>query len=310
MTRANRLWSACVLGVGFLFLYVPIASLVVYSFNASKLVTVWSGFSLRWYVALLHDGELLTAAWLSLKIALLTATASVAIGTWAGFVLARFGRFKGFTLYAAMINAPLVIPEVIQGISLLLLFVAMQQTFGWPAGRGWLTIWIGHVMLCLSFVAVIVQSRVKELDRSIEEAALDLGARPLKVFFVITLPLIAQALVSGWLLAFTVSIDDVILSAFLSGPGSTTLPLVVFSRVRLGLNPEMNALATVFITVVTIGVVVVNRSMLARERRTARDARAWHAAAALEAPAEGPASTPARPSDAHALHDPAPHLMK
>ncbi|KWN04918.1 spermidine/putrescine ABC transporter permease [Burkholderia territorii] len=310
MTRANRLWSACVLGAGFLFLYVPIASLVVYSFNASKLVTVWSGFSLRWYVALLHDGELLTAAWLSLKIALLTATASVAIGTWAGFVLARFGRFKGFTLYAAMINAPLVIPEVIQGISLLLLFVAMQQTFGWPAGRGWLTIWIGHVMLCLSFVAVIVQSRVKELDRSIEEAALDLGARPLKVFFVITLPLIAQALVSGWLLAFTVSIDDVILSAFLSGPGSTTLPLVVFSRVRLGLNPEMNALATVFITVVTIGVVVVNRSMLARERRTARDARAWHAAAALEAPAEGPASTPARPSDAHALHDPAPHLMK
>ncbi|HDR8859636.1 TPA: ABC transporter permease subunit [Burkholderia territorii] len=310
MTRANRLWSGCVLGAGFLFLYVPIASLVVYSFNASKLVTVWSGFSLRWYVALLHDGELLTAAWLSLKIALLTATASVAIGTWAGFVLARFGRFKGFTLYAAMINAPLVIPEVIQGISLLLLFVAMQQTFGWPAGRGWLTIWIGHVMLCLSFVAVIVQSRVKELDRSIEEAALDLGARPLKVFFVITLPLIAQALVSGWLLAFTVSIDDVILSTFLSGPGSTTLPLVVFSRVRLGLNPEMNALATVFITVVTIGVVVVNRSMLARERRTARDARAWHAASALEAPAERPASTPARPSDAHALHDPAPHLMK
>ncbi|WP_175666350.1 ABC transporter permease subunit [Burkholderia ambifaria] len=307
MTRANRLLSACVLGVGFLFLYVPIASLVVYSFNASKLVTVWSGFSFRWYGALLHDGELLTAAWLSLKIAVLTATASVAIGTWAGFVLARMGRFRGFTLYAAMINAPLVIPEVIQGISLLLLFVAMQQTFGWPAGRGWLTIWIGHVMLCLSFVAVIVQSRVKELDRSIEEAALDLGARPLKVFFVITLPLIAQALVSGWLLAFTVSIDDVILSAFLSGPGSTTLPLVVFSRVRLGLNPEMNALATVFITVVTIGVVVVNRSMLARERRQARDARAWHAAGAPDVPM---ASPPARTSAVHARRDPAPHPVK
>jgi len=310
MTRANRLLSASVLGAGFLFLYIPIISLIVYSFNASKLVTVWSGFSLRWYGALLHDGELLTAAWLSLKIALLTATASVAIGTWAGFVLARMGRFRGFTLYAAMINAPLVIPEVIQGISLLLLFVAMQQTFGWPAGRGWLTIWIGHVMLCLSFVAVIVQSRVKELDRSIEEAALDLGARPLKVFFVITLPLIAQALVSGWLLAFTVSIDDVILSAFLSGPGSTTLPLVVFSRVRLGLNPEMNALATVFTTVVTIGVVVVNRSMLARERRQARDARAWHAAAAPDAPAAPPALPPARPSAAHARHDPAPHPVK
>ncbi|KWC76435.1 spermidine/putrescine ABC transporter permease, partial [Burkholderia cepacia] len=292
---------------------IPIISLVVYSFNESKLVTVWSGFSLKWYGALLHDDELLTAAWLSLKIALLTATASVAIGTWAGFVLARMGRFRGFTLYAAMINAPLVIPEVIQGISLLLLFVAMQQAFGWPAGRGWLTIWIGHVMLCLSFVAVIVQSRVKELDRSIEEAALDLGARPWKVFFVITLPLIAQALVSGWLLAFTVSIDDVILSAFLSGPGSTTLPLVVFSRVRMGLNPEMNALATVFITVVTIGVVVVNRAMLARERRQARDMRTWRASSAPEVPdtsaspfAMPPASAPApRP-----LHDRIPHPTK
>ncbi|WP_176046704.1 ABC transporter permease subunit [Burkholderia sp. BCC1644] len=300
MTRANRLLSASVLGAGFLFLYVPIVSLVVYSFNASKLVTVWTGFSLKWYGALLHDDELLTA------------TASVAIGTWAGFVLARMGRFRGFTLYAAMINAPLVIPEVIQGISLLLLFVAMQQTFGWPAGRGWLTIWIGHVMLCLSFVAVIVQSRVKELDRSIEEAALDLGARPVKVFFVITLPLIAQALVSGWLLAFTVSIDDVILSAFLSGPGSTTLPLVVFSRVRMGLNPEMNALATVFITLVTIGVVVVNRAMLARERRQARDARAWHAASALDSPAPSSALPlpSARPSAAQPRHAPAPHPVK
>ncbi|VWC03538.1 putrescine/spermidine ABC transporter permease [Burkholderia arboris] len=314
MTRTNRILSACVLGAGFLFLYVPIASLVVYSFNASKLVTVWTGFSLKWYGALLHDDELLTAAWLSLKIALLTATASVAIGTWAGFVLARMGRFRGFTLYAAMINAPLVIPEVIQGISLLLLFVAMQQTFGWPAGRGWLTIWIGHVMLCLSFVAVIVQSRVKELDRSIEEAALDLGARPVKVFFVITLPLIAQALVSGWLLAFTVSIDDVILSAFLSGPGSTTLPLVVFSRVRMGLNPEMNALATVFITAVTIGVVVVNRAMQARERKQARDARAWHAVSTLEAmldaPAPSPAMPPARPPAAQLRPAPAPHPVK
>ncbi|MBY8609750.1 ABC transporter permease subunit [Burkholderia arboris] len=310
MTRTNRILSACVLGAGFLFLYVPIVGLVVYSFNASKLVTVWTGFSLKWYGALLHDDELLTAAWLSLKIALLTATASVAIGTWAGFVLARMGRFRGFTLYAAMINAPLVIPEVIQGISLLLLFVVMQQTFGWPAGRGWLTIWIGHVMLCLSFVAVIVQSRVKELDRSIEEAALDLGARPVKVFFVITLPLIAQALVSGWLLAFTVSIDDLVLSAFLSGPGSTTLPLVVFSRVRMGLNPEMNALATVFITVVTIGVVVVNRAMLARERKLARDARAWHAASALDAPAPSSAMPPARPSAAQPRHAPAPHPVK
>ncbi|CAE6798511.1 ABC transporter permease subunit [Paraburkholderia haematera] len=271
MIKPNRILSTSVLTAGFLFLYIPIVSLVVYSFNESKLVTVWTGFSLKWYGVLMHDDEMITAAWLSLKIALMTASASVVLGTWAGFVLARMGRFRGFTFFTAMINAPLVIPEVIQGISLLLLFVTMQQMFGWPAGRGLLTIWIGHVMLCVSFVAIIVQSRVKEMDRSIEEAALDLGATPVKVFFAITLPLIAQALVSGWLLSFTVSIDDVILSAFLSGPGWTTLPLVVFSRVRMGLNPEMNAIATTFITVVTIGVVAANRMMLARERRLARD---------------------------------------
>ncbi|CAB3807435.1 Inner membrane ABC transporter permease protein YdcV [Paraburkholderia caffeinitolerans] len=291
MIRPNRALSTGVLTIGFLFLYIPIISLVVYSFNASKLVTVWSGFSVRWYGALLQDDELINAAILSLKIAVLTATASVVIGTWAGFVLARMGRFRGYTLYAGMISAPLVIPEVIQGISLLLLFVAMQQMFDWPAQRGLLTIWIGHVMLCLSFVAVIVQSRVKELDKSLEEAALDLGAKPFKVFCVITLPLIAQALVSGWLLSFTVSVDDVILSAFLSGPGYTTLPLVVFSRVRLGLNPEMNALATLFITVVTIGVVVANRAMLARERRHAARARRLDESAdarATRAPAAAP----------------------
>ncbi len=274
MIKPNRCFSITVIAAGFLFLYVPIISLVVYSFNASKLVTVWSGFSLKWYGALLHDDELLQAALLSLKIAVMTASAAVVLGTWAGFVLARMGRFRGYTLYAGMISAPLVIPEVIQGISLLLLFVALQQMVGWPAGRGLLTIWIGHVMLCLSFVAVIVQSRVKEMDRSLEEAALDLGARPLKVFFVITLPLISQALISGWLLSFTVSVDDVILSAFLSGPGTTTLPLVVFSRVRLGLNPEMNALATLFIAVVTIGVIAVNRAVLVRERHKAAVERA------------------------------------
>ncbi|WP_323123598.1 ABC transporter permease subunit [Burkholderia alba] len=276
MTRPNRALTVAVLTLGFLFLYIPIVSLVVYSFNESKLVTIWSGFSFKWYAALLDDDELLSAAWLSLKIGFLTAFASVVIGTWAGFVLARFGRFRGFTLYAGMINAPLVIPEVIQGISLLLLFVALEQMFGWPKGRGMVTIWIGHVMLCVSYVAIIVQSRVKELNRSLEEAALDLGATPLKVFFVITLPLISQALMSGWLLSFTLSIDDLVLSAFLSGPGSTTLPLVVFSRVRLGLNPEMNALATLFITIVTIGVIVVNRSMNAREKRRLRDLQlAW-----------------------------------
>lgn len=263
----NRYLRLVALALGFGFLYIPILSLIVYSFNESQLVTVWSGFSTRWYSALLSDDELIAAAWLSLKIGVLTACVSVVIGTWAGYVLARMGRFRGHALYSGMINAPLVIPEVIQGISLLLLFIELAKWIGWPAQRGMFTIWLGHVMLCLSYVAIIVQSRVRELDPSLEEAALDLGATPLKVFFTVTLPLISQALVSGWLLSFTLSIDDLVLSAFLSGPGSTTLPLVVFSRVRLGLNPEMNALATLFIAAVTIGVVAANMFMLRKERR-------------------------------------------
>ncbi|KVN92055.1 spermidine/putrescine ABC transporter permease [Burkholderia ubonensis] len=265
--KPNRILQFAVLLAGFAFLYIPIVSLIVYSFNESKLVTVWSGFSFRWYSALVDDDELLTAAWLSLKIGLMTATASVVIGTWAGFVLARMGRFRGFALFSGMINAPLVIPEVIQGISLLLLFIELGKWIGWPAERGIFTIWLGHVMLCISYVAIIVQSRVRELDPSLEEAALDLGATPLKVFFAVTLPLISQALIAGWLLSFTLSIDDLVLSAFLSGPGSTTLPLVVFSRVRLGLNPEMNALATLLIFAVTAGVVIANFVMLRQERR-------------------------------------------
>ncbi|MEQ5838646.1 ABC transporter permease subunit [Paraburkholderia acidicola] len=270
--KPNRILQFIALGIGFLFLYVPIVSLVVYSFNESQLVTVWTRFSTRWYAALLQDDELIAAAWLSLRIALLTAFASVFIGTWAGFVMARMGRFRGFTLYTGMINAPLVIPEVIQGISLLLLFIEMEKWFGWPAGRGIFTIWIGHVMLCISYVAIIVQSRVRELHPSLEEAALDLGATPLRVFFAITLPLISQALIAGWLLSFTLSIDDLVLSAFLSGPGSTTLPLVVFSRVRLGLNPEMNALATLFIAVVTAGVIIANHFMQRAEKRRMAEA--------------------------------------
>jgi putrescine transport system permease protein len=280
MIKPNKALSTATLGIGYLFLYLPIVLLVIYSFNESKLVTVWSGFSTKWYAALLKDDELISAAWLSVRVALMTATASVAVGTVAGFVLARFGRFRMFTLFSAMINAPLVIPEVIQGISMLLLFVQMEQFFGWPAGRGLVTIWIGHTMLCVSYVAIIVQSRVKELDISVEEAAMDLGATPLKIFFAITLPLISQALVSGWLLSFTLSLDDLVLTAFLSGPGSTTLPMVVFSRVRLGLNPEMNALATLFITSVTIGVVALNQYMRASERRLAREMRMAFAAEA------------------------------
>lgn len=271
MIKPNRGLQITMLGIGFLFLYIPIISLVVYSFNASQLVTVWSGFSFKWYAALLQDDELIDAAILSLKVALLTAFASVVIGTWAGFVLARMGRFRGVTLFNGLISAPLVIPEVIQGISLLLLFVEMGKLLGWPSERGLVTIWIGHVMLCVSYVAIVIQSRLRGINPSLEEAALDLGATPLRTFFWVTLPLISQALVSGWLLSFTLSIDDVVTSAFLSGPGSTTLPLVVFSRVRLGLNPEINALGTLFIVVVTVGVLLNNHLMLRRQRRRDRD---------------------------------------
>lgn len=262
-----RLLQLFILIIGILFLYIPIISLIVYSFNESQLVTVWTRFSTRWYQSLWNDQDLLNAFWLSIKIATVTATVAVFIGTWAGYVLARMGRFRGYTLYAGMVSAPLVIPEVIQGISLLLLFVEMGNVLSWPNGRGFLTILAGHVMLCLSYVAIIVQSRIRELDCTIEDAARDLGATPLKVFFTITLPMLAPALAAGWLLAFTLSFDDVVLSAFLSGPGSTTLPLIIFSRVRLGLNPETNALATIFITVLTIAVIVVNTIVLSRNRR-------------------------------------------
>lgn len=247
------------LGLGFLFLYVPIISLVVFSFNESALAMTWSGFSLRWYRALWQDEALLSAARLSLGVAVLTATAAVVLGTWAGYVLARMGRFRGFGVYVALLSAPLVIPEVVLGISLLVLFVEARDLLGWPEQNGIFTIWIGHTTLCMAYVAVVIQSRIRELDRSLEEAALDLGATPLKVFFAITLPLIAPALAAAWLLSFTLSLDDVIVASFLSGPGYTTLPMEVFSRVRLGLKPEVNALATLFIATIGICVIVANR---------------------------------------------------
>lgn len=273
MIKPNRPLQVMVLTLAFAFLYMPIVSLVAYSFNESDLATVWTGFSAKWYGVLVQDQELIDAGWLSLKIALATACAAVVIGTWAGYVLARFGRFRGFTLFSGMINAPLVLPEVIQGIALLLLFVAMADGLGWPEERGMLTVWIGHVILCVSYVTIIVQSRLRELDRSLDDAAMDLGATPLTVFFAITLPLISQAMLSGWLLSFTISIDDLILSAFLSGPGSSTLPVLVLSRVRNGLNPELNALATLFIVVVSIGVVLANTFMRTAERRRQQEIR-------------------------------------
>jgi putrescine transport system permease protein len=249
-------WLA--LGLGFAFLYLPILTLIVFSFNDSAMMTSWAGFSFRWYEALINDQALLRAAGLSFKVALMTATAAAALGTWAGYILARKGRFKGFALYVGLVSAPLVIPEVVLGLSLLLLFVEMDALFGWPGERGLFTIWVGHTTLCMAFVAVIVQSRVRDLDRSLEEAALDLGASPLRVFFVITLPLIMPAVVSGWLLAFTLSLDDVVISSFLSGPGATLLSPEIFSRVRLGVKPEVNALATVFVLGVALFVLTVN----------------------------------------------------
>jgi putrescine transport system permease protein len=265
-------------GLGFAFLYLPIVTLVVYSFNASKLVTVWAGFSTKWYGELVHDPALLRAAWLSLRIATMNATLALILGTLAGFALARFGRFRGRTMLSGMVTAPLVMPEVITGLSLLLLFVAMQGLIGWPEKRGITTITIAHATFSLSYVAVIVQSRLTGLDESIEEAALDLGARPFKVFFAITLPLIAPALISGWLLAFTLSLDDLVLASFVSGPGSSTLPMVIFSKVRLGVSPEINALATIMVSIVTVGIVTSGWLMHRQEQRRRRDEQLARAA--------------------------------
>jgi putrescine transport system permease protein len=259
------------MGFGFAFLYVPIVSLIVYSFNKSKLVTVWAGFSTQWYGALLENDQILQAAWISLRIATLNATVAMALGTIAGFVLARFRRFRGRTLFTGMVTAPLVMPEVITGLSLLLLFVAMEAAIGWPAGRGFTTITIAHITFSMAYVAVIVQSRLSDMDESIEEAALDLGARPLKIFFMITLPIIAPALVAGWLLAFTLSLDDLVIASFVSGPGSSTLPMVIFSKVRLGVSPEINALATILVALVAVGTVVAGVLMTRKQKIRERD---------------------------------------
>ena len=257
--------------LGYLFLYGPILSLIVYSFNVSKLVTVWGGFSTKWYGELVNDAAILRAVRLSFMIAGISATLAAILGTMAGYVLARFRRFKGRLLFTGMVSAPLVMPEVITGLSMLLLFVSMEQVFGWPAGRGKTTIIIAHTTFCLTYVAVILQARLSQLDQSLEEAAQDLGCRPLKTFFVITLPIIAPAIVSGWLLAFTLSLDDVVISSFTTGPGATTLPMEVFSRVRLGLNPEINALATIIIAVVATGILIASIVMNRQEKRRQRD---------------------------------------
>lgn len=257
--------------VGLLFLYLPIILLVVLSFNDNRSVSVWSEFSFRWYGELMRDDQLLSAAWLSVRVAFISASCAVVLGTLAGMMLARFGAFKGRALFSGMVSAPLVMPEVILGLALLLLFVSLEQLTGWPEGRGMLTIVLAHITFTMSFVTVVVQSRLVAMDASLEEAAMDLGARPAKVFFVITLPLIAPAIVSGWLLAFTLSLDDLVITSFVSGPGSTTLPQVVFSSVRLGLSPKINALATIVVAIVATGIIAAGIYNARQERQRKRD---------------------------------------
>ena len=260
MKRHGLAWVTVLL-LGYAFLYGPIVSLIVYSFNENRLVTVWSGFSARWYAALLENQALLDAAGLSLKIAALNASLAVVLGTLAALALVRFRKTWGHASLGIMVTAPLVMPEVMIGLSLLLLFVAMEGLAGWPAGRGQTTILLAHATFSMAYVTVVVQSRLSGFDRSLEEAALDLGARPTKVFFTITLPLIAPALIAGWLLAFTLSLDDLVVASFVSGPGATTLPMLVYSSVRLGISPQINALATIIIALVSCAVLVAGLLM-------------------------------------------------
>jgi putrescine transport system permease protein len=273
VNQGRNLFRAIVLTLGFAFLYGPIVSLIVYSFNASKLVTVWGGFSTKWYGELVHNDQILGAAWLSPRVATLSATISVVLGTLAGMTLARFGPFKGRTLFSGLTTAPLVMPEVITGLSLLLLFVTMEQLIGWPNGRGFTTIVIAHITFTMAFVTVIVQSRLSQMDDSLEEAAMDLGARPSRVFFLITLPIIFPALLSGWLLALTLSLDDLVITSFVAGPGSSTLPMVIFSKVRLGVSPDINALATILVTIVAMGAVIAGIVQNRRQQERERDAQ-------------------------------------
>ena len=274
--RRTGLFSRTTLVLGLVFLYVPIVSMIVYSFNNSRLVTVWDAAhspTLKWYGVLFSDGEVLDAALLSLRVAICAATAATILGTLAGTALARFGPFRGRSLLVGMTTAPIVMPEVISGLSLLLLFVALEQAIGWPQGMGALTIILAHISFCMAYVTVVIQSRLAGFDESLEEAAQDLGARPAKVFWRITLPLILPAVLAGWLLAFTLSWDDLVISQFVAGPGSSTLPMVIFSKVRLGVSPDVNALATLMVSVVASGVVVATLWMRHRQRRRERDAQ-------------------------------------
>ena len=269
----SRVW----LGLVYLFLYIPLFFLIVFSFNSTRQDSIFTGFSLRWYRALLDDSRLVEGFFLSLKVALITGTLSVVLGSFAAFVLVRYRRFSGRTVFYGLVNAPLVMPEVIIGLSLLLLMVAAQRTLGFPE-RGFVTIVIGHSLLGMAYATVVIQSRLSEMDRSIEEAAMDLGCRPVQVFFLVTLPTIAPALVSAWLLTFTLSFDDVVISEFLSGPGVTTLPQVIFSYARRGVNPSIYAAATLLIAVVSLGIVAYSVTMMRRQKRIDKEINAAAAA--------------------------------
>jgi putrescine transport system permease protein len=271
MNQRRSFFVLTMMVFGFAFLYIPILSLIVYSFNESRLVTVWGGFSTKWYVALLQNEPVKEAAWLSFRIATMNATGATILGTLAGLALARFGRFRSRSFLAGLTTAPLVMPEVITGLSMLLMFVAMEQIFHWPDGRGITTITIAHITFSMAYVTVVVQSRLATLDESLEEAALDLGAKPAKVFFLITLPIIMPAILAGWLLAFTLSWDDLVITSFVNGPGSSTLPVLIFSKMRLGVSPDINALATVLVLIVTAGIVAAGLLMARQQKRRELD---------------------------------------
>jgi putrescine transport system permease protein len=268
MRKGLSFFNLTSLALGFAFLYLPIVLLVVYSFNASRLVTVWGGFSIRWYLTLLDNQPLIEAAWITLRVAFLSASIATVLGTLAAIALVRMGRFRGRTLFSGMIYAPLVMPEVITGLSLLLLFVAIDLD------RGFWTVTLAHISFSLCFVAVVVKSRLISFDRSLEEAAMDLGAPPLKTFLAITLPIIWPAVAAGWMLAFTLSLDDLVIASFTTGPGATTLPMRIYSQVRLGVTPEINAVCTLFIAFVTIMVIIASIATKRREIGARRAARA------------------------------------
>ena len=260
-----------ILCFGLAFLYVPIFSMIFFSFNKSRLATVWGGFSTQWYGKLFSNPQVLDAAVLSFEIALLSATFATILGTFAGIALARFRSFPGRAAFSGLVTAPLIMPEVITGISSLLLFIMMAQWIGWPGQRGFTTITIAHITFCMTYVTTVVQSRLMSMDMSIEEAAMDLGSRPWQVLKDVTLPVIAPAIISGWLLAFTISIDDVVITSFTTGPGYTTLPMMIWSKVKLGVTPDINALATVIVAVVATGVAISAVLLTRAERRRERD---------------------------------------